>query len=228
MSVLQDPFAKNGRDKGKLVIYGSSESRVRKVLWAAAEAGVQVERVHIPTITLKQQKWYAEINPKLTVPCMRDGDLVLNESNTIVSYICQVYGKHLYPDSADRLALAWQWLEYGESTVVPTIAPIWFGITKNVSFSTRKSPANPDEINVCVPKCLKAWQVVEEHLAKDKREYILGDEFSMADITLGIQADRMKKNNGFGFEELRMENFPNISRWLERLELRPALQKYGE
>ena len=99
---------------------------------------------------------------------------------------------------------------------------------KKYIFLTRKSPANQDEINACVPKCAKAWQGVEKHLAKDKRDYILGDEFSMADITLGIQADRMKKNNGFGFEELRLEHFPNVSRWLQRLESRPAFQKHGE
>lgn len=228
MSMIQDPFAHSPKEKGRLIVYGSSTSRVRKVLWAAAEAGVEVERVDIPTIELKKQSWFADINPKLTVPVMRDGNLVLNESNTIISYICQVYGKHLYPESPDLLALAWQWLEYGETTVVPTVAPIWFGKTKNMSFSTRTSPANQDEINICVPKCVKAWQGVEEHLAKGKKDYILGDEFSMADITLGIQADRMKKNNGFDFEELNFKHFPNISRWIDNLESQTKFIKHGE
>jgi len=228
MSVLQDPFADNTKERTKVVIYGTSTSRVRKVLWAAAEAGLNVERVDVPTILLKQQKWFAAMNPKLTVPCMRDGDLILNESNTIVSYISQVYGKHLYPDSPDKLALAWQWLEYGESTVVPTVAPLWFGITKNMTYPAKTCPANQNQINDCVPKCVRAWQGVENHLAKDERNYILGDSFTMADITLGIQADRMKKNHGFGFEELKFKHFPNVSRWLENLESRPEFINYGE
>ena len=83
-----DPFANVGKDRGRLVVYGQSTSRVNKVLWAAAEAGVEVDRVKIPTRHLQQEKWYYELNPKLTVPCIRDGDLVINESNSIVSYIC--------------------------------------------------------------------------------------------------------------------------------------------
>ena len=101
-----DPFADNRIAKGKLVVYGQSTSRVNKVLWAAAEARLDVEQVKIPTRQLQQEQWYYDINPKLTVPCMRDGDLVINESNSIVSYICNLYAKHLYPDSPDRLALA--------------------------------------------------------------------------------------------------------------------------
>ena len=87
MSIIQDPFAHSSKERGRLIVYGSSTSRVRKVLWTAAEAGVEVERVDIPTIGLKQQNWFADINPKLTVPVMRDSNLVLNESNTIISYI---------------------------------------------------------------------------------------------------------------------------------------------
>ena len=136
LSQIADPFQNVGKERGRGLIYGQSTSRVNKVLWAASEAGVEVDRVKIPTRELQQEKWYYDINPKLTVPCMRDGDLVINESNSIVSYICHMYGKHLYPKSPDLLALAWQWLEYGETAVAANLAPIWFGATKNIKFST--------------------------------------------------------------------------------------------
>ena len=225
MSQLLDPFANSKKDRGTLVIYGQSTSRVCKVLWAAAEAGVKVERVIIPVDELKEQKWYYDINPKLTVPCMRDGDLVINESNSICSYICQVYGKHLYPTSADQLALAWQWLEYGESTIAATLAPIWFGITKNIQYSTKTSPADKEEIQRYLPKCIKAWKAVDEHLAKTDGLYVLGNRFSMADLTLGVQANRLKKSDGCGFEELKMKNFTHVDQWLKTLESRDAFQR---
>ena len=220
-----DPFADNRIAKGKLVVYGQSTSRVNKVLWAAAEAGLDVEQVKIRTRQLQQEQWYYDINPKLTVPCMRDGDLVINESNSIVSYICNLYAKHLYPDSPDLLALAWQWLEYGETTVAASLAPVWFGVTKNIKFSTKTSPADVDEINKFVPKCAKAWRGLDEHLGKDNREYILGNSFSMADFTLGVQADRLKQSDGCQRKELQMECFPYVNKWLERLESRSAFQK---
>ena len=225
MSQLADPFASSGKEKGTLVIYGQSTSRVCKVLWAAAEADVKVERVELPLAQLKEQKWYYDINPKLTVPCMRDGDLVINESNSICSYICQVYGKHLYPSSPDLLALAWQWLEYGETTIAATQTPIWFGVTKNIKYSTKTSPADKDEINLNVPKCVKAWKAFDEHMAKDNRLYVLGNSFTMADFTLAVQADRLKKSDGCGFEELKMKRFPHVDRWLKTLESRDSFQK---
>ena len=223
---LTDPFGRNHNQKGTLIIYGQSTSRVCKVLWAAAEAGVKTERVEIPTTELKQQKWYYDINPKLTVPCMRDGDLVVNESNSICSYICHTYGKHLYPSSPDQLALAWQWLEYGETTIAATQTPIWFGVTKNIQYSTKTSPASKDEIDLNVPKCEKAWKAFEQHLEKDKRPYVLGDSFTMADFTMGIQASRLKKHDGFGFDELNPKRFPYVEKWMHRLESRNAFQKY--
>ena len=225
MSQVADPFPENLKERGRLVVYGQSTSRVNKVLWAAAEAGVEVDRVKIPTRQLQQEKWFYDINPKLTVPCMRDGDLVINESNSIVSYICQMYAKDLYPKSPDLLALAWQWLEYGETTVAANLAPIWFGVTKNIKFSTKTSPADIDEINKFVPKCAKAWKALDEHFEKDNRPYILGNSFSMADFTLGVQADRLKKSDGCGMKELQMECFPHVDKWLKELESREAFQR---
>ena len=61
-----DPFADNRIVSGKLVVYGQSTSRVNKVLWAAAEAGLEVEQVKIPTRQLQKEQWYYDINPKLT------------------------------------------------------------------------------------------------------------------------------------------------------------------
>ena len=40
----------------------------------------------------RNDAWALELNPKGTVPFVKDGPLVLNESNTIVSYIANKYG----------------------------------------------------------------------------------------------------------------------------------------
>ena len=45
------------------------------------------------------------------MPFIRDGELVLNESNTIVSYLANKYNRDgIYPESPEDLATAWQWL----------------------------------------------------------------------------------------------------------------------
>ena len=54
---------------------------------------------------------YHATHPRRTVPFIRDGELVLNESNTIVSYLANKYNRDgIYPESPEDLATAWQWL----------------------------------------------------------------------------------------------------------------------
>lgn len=109
-----DPYA-NG--SSRVVVYGPSTSRVAKVLWAADECGVAVARVAKPLEELKAHPWYYALNPKRTVcstpepstgpplnaalaamprphqvPTIKDGSLVLNESNSIVHYLFSQYG----------------------------------------------------------------------------------------------------------------------------------------
>ena len=67
---------------------------------------------------------YHATHPRRTVPFIRDGELVLNESNTIVSYLANKYNRDgIYPESPEDLATAWQWL--GERH--PT--PPWVSVT---------------------------------------------------------------------------------------------------
>mmetsp|Transcript_26838 Transcript_26838/g.72391 ORF Transcript_26838/g.72391 Transcript_26838/m.72391 type:complete len:112 (+) Transcript_26838:73-408(+) len=104
----------------RVVVYGIPTSRVCKVLWALGEVGVPCERVGKTPMELKQDPEYMAMNPKGTVPTAvfhwpesEGGTLVLNESNTITSYIAHRFDERkrgLYPSSPEGLALAWQWL----------------------------------------------------------------------------------------------------------------------
>jgi glutathione S-transferase len=75
----------------------------------------------------RNEPWALKLNPKGTVPFIRDGNLVLNESNTIVAYLCNKYGagSSLYPATPGALAVAWQWMEFGETFIVPRTNPIF-------------------------------------------------------------------------------------------------------
>merc|ERR1712232_1094927 len=165
---------------------------------------------------------YQALNPKGTVPTLRDGPVVLNESNTIVAYLCQKYGKQagLYPDSAPALALAWQWLEYAETTIAEAQAPIFFPIVRGIPYPFGSDAKCPDKVKALAPALEKAISGLDEHLAG--KQYVLGDALTMADITAGVQANRLFTNNGYGFPELHPSRFPSISEWLKRLAARPA------
>lgn len=55
---------------------------------------------------------------------------------------------------------------------------------------------------------------------------MLGDNFTIADITVAIQANRLICNDGFGFDALAPSNFPSILAWHGRLSDRPAFVQH--
>lgn len=227
--VHDDPFAEPA-EEGVVSVYGISTSRVVKVLWAAAECGLKnIRRLELSPKDLAAQQWFMALNPKGTIPVLRDGPLVLNESNTIVAYLFQKYGQKLgnqmYPNmSAASLALAWQWLEYAESTIAEAQTPIFFPKVRKMAYPSGTSLRSDDEIKSLVPRLEKAIWGLEQHLHSSGGSYILGDCFTMADITAGVQVNRLFTNDGYGFRELKPNHFPATVEWMQRLLARPAFQ----
>jgi glutathione S-transferase len=84
-----DPYPSGG-PPGRIVIYGNPTSRVCKVLWVCAELGLSVDSV--PVWAERKSDWFTALNPKQAVPVVRDGDLLLHESNTVVQYLATKYG----------------------------------------------------------------------------------------------------------------------------------------
>jgi glutathione S-transferase len=224
-TVDADPFPVP--NPGQLIVYGIPTSRVVKTLWIAAECNQKVERV--PMFQERHLPWALALNPKGTVPSFKDGPLVLNESNTIISYIAQKYGdSNLYPSSPEKLALAWNWLEWGETTLYPAQVDLYFGVVRKVyypNYGLQKKEGVPTRtyLEPFVADLVAAYTDLDAHFA-DGRPYILGDSFSIADVS-AITAQRCFRNDGFGFEELAPNRFPNIIAWLDRMDERPAYAK---
>ena len=73
-----------------LKIWGrTTSSNVQKVLWCCAELGLEYERVDLGgPFGGNQDPEYLALNPNGLVPTVKDGDLVMWESNTICRYLC--------------------------------------------------------------------------------------------------------------------------------------------
>src|SRR5574343_402901 len=92
-----------------------SSINVRKVVWAAQELGLPLQRTDAGgQFGIVREAGYLQRNPNGLVPLMEDGDtgVVLWESNVIVRYLCARHapGK-LYPEDLPARFVAEQWMD---------------------------------------------------------------------------------------------------------------------
>ena len=221
------PSASHGR-----ILFGAhSSSRANKVQWAAAEAEVEYVHVETPTAELKANESYLRLNPKGTVPTWVDCDaaipFVLNESNSIVSHVAEAGAGGLYPADSRVHALAWQWQEYGETSLQPALSPVWWGYKFGSGYplgpGSALVPLDPVKLDAAVQRAITAWAAVDDNLA-DGRPFMLGDQLTFGDITCGVHVNRLFQMGEAGPDE-RFAHLRHVRAWYERLLERPAYVK---
>ena len=190
-------------------------SNVQKVLWCLGELGVKFER----------QDWggkfggnkdpeYLAMNPNGLVPTMQDGDFILWESNSIMRYLNAKYGgDKLLPGTPEGMANANRWMDWQLSVFNPTIVPLFFATIR-----TPPEKRDPKAIQAALDKTVKAWQMVENQLAKSR--FLGGEQFSLADIPLGVWAYR------WFHLPVERPTQPNLTNWFDNLKRREPYQTY--
>jgi len=199
-----------------LKIWGrKNSSNVQKVLWTCAELDVAFERVdwgggfggnHDPA--------YLAMNPNGLVPTVRDGDLVLWESNTIMRYLCATRGgAHLLPgDPAERSHVE-RWMDWNLAALTQPMSALLVGY-----FRTAPEKRDHAALDQMRKRAGELWAIVERQLAE--REYIAGGAFTLADIGLGIWAHRW---HSYPVERPIM---PRLRAWYERIGERPGFRSH--
>ena len=199
-----------------LTIWGrSTSSNVQKVLWTCEELGVPFERLDAGReFGQVDQDWFALMNPNRLVPTVRDGELVLWESNTIMRYLANRYGgEALYPSEAGARALVERWMDWQLSTLAPAIGPVFWALV-------RPSPGGPDaaQLAALVDKLARTWTLIDRELAH--HPYVAGDRLSLADIAMG---NSIRRWYAFAIER---PDLPNLAAWHMRLSVRPGFQSH--
>lgn len=201
-----------------LKIWGrASSSNVQKVLWCCAELDIPFERVDVGgPFGGNRDPEYLGMNPNGLVPTVKDGDLVMWESNTICRYLATAHdGERLYPrDPAARTHVE-RWMDWQLAVIGPPMGQLLFGLVRSTP-ETRDHRA----IETARRRAASAWTIVEDEL-KDQ-PYLAGSELSLAEIVLGTQIYRW-----FAFA-IERPDLPNLRAWHDRLHQRPGFKKYIE
>lgn len=154
-------------------LYWSPRSRSFSALWLMEETGLPYERV-LTDITTGAQKApeYLKINPMGKVPALVDGDAALGEAAAICAYVADRYPEtKLAPVPTDpRRARYLQWLFFGPGCIEPGLIQIFTKLEVPTSTAAWGSAT-------------QVFDVLDTALAKGP--WILGDEFTAADIVIG-------------------------------------------
>ena len=167
-------------------IWGRTDSsNVQKVLWCCGELGVEFERVDWGgKFGGNDEMDYRQMNPNGLVPTIKDGDFILWESNSVMRYLNAKYGAgKLLPQNPEGLGNANRWMDWQLSTFNAAIVPLFWNLIR-----TPEEKRDPKVVQAALEKTTKAWQTVENQLAKTR--YLGGDEFTLGDIPLGVWAYR--------------------------------------
>lgn len=192
-----------------------SSSNVQKVIWALDEIGLEFNRHTVGgSFGGNREPAYLKMNPNGLVPVLRDGDVTMFESNAIVRFLAARYGDGtLRPKDAKGLAAAEQWMEWQNLNVVPPISAIFWNEVR-----TAKAERNANAIAAAEANLTKTLPIADRALGSSR--WFAGDDFSYGDIVMGVLYWRYSK---VGANTL---DVPNIKRWFEALQQRPAYKKW--
>lgn len=196
-------------------LYHSPRTRSVRIYWLLEELGIPYElhTVAFAPESLKSPD-YLQVNPLGKVPTLQDGTLTMFESGAILEYLLERYGN-------GRLAAAvgtpqrgpfLQWVHFAEATALPPLADL----AQHTIFKPEAERV-PAVIADARTRTTAVLGVLERAL--DGKSYLLGNEFSGADIMTGYA---LLLTKWFG---LLSDKYPNLTAYLGRLEQRPALQK---
>jgi glutathione S-transferase len=197
------------------VLGRTSSINVRKVLWTLDELGQAYEREDwgqgfAPTRDPK----FVELNPNALVPVLVDEQGPVWESNAICRYVAA--GTPLFPDDRRQRAIVDQWMDW-QCTELNTAWRFAFAglVRKTRGFGDkRRIKASIDAWNV-------AMGLLDARLV-DTGAYVAGDQFTLADIVLGLSVHRWLHS------PIERVEWPALSAYYERLAQRPAFRTWAD
>jgi glutathione S-transferase len=197
----------------ELVLYFAPRTRAIRVRWLLEELELpyRLERVTFKPTT---DRFFIQDTPTGKLPTLVDGDVVMAESGAIVEYLLERYGNgRLAPPagSAERAAYL-QWLHFAESTAFPPLGiVIWLTRYRDDSSQHQHLLADARQ------RVVATFEQIERALAGN--QYLVGDTFSAADIMMGFTVGAAQLTGLLG------DGFPELQRYMARLQARPALQR---
>jgi glutathione S-transferase len=196
-----------GRIRPMMKLYWAPRSRSFTALWLMEETGQPYERV-LTDITSGGQKTpeYLAVNPMGKVPALQDGSATMAEAAAICAYVAERYPEaKLAPAPGDPLRAKYlYWLFFAPSCIEPAMVQV---ATKIEMSSVAAGWGDAQRV----------FDVLDRAL--EKGPWILGENFSAADIAIGAALN-------FAVRLFKMvPSRPSFDAYIARCTARPAFQR---
>ena len=194
------------------ILHHCAGARSFRCLWAAEEAGLDIDLRLWPFPPRVFAKAFKDINPLGTIPAWEEDGHLLTESAAICQRIAMGTDLEVRPDEADHLPYL-NWLHRSDAT-----------LTFPLTIVLRYTRLEPEERKL--PQAVEDYKgffmgrarSIEEALS-DSRDWLVADRFTIADICVGYA---VHLSAGFGFDT---ELGPETQDWYARLKDRSAFHR---
>ncbi len=193
----------------ELFFHHKASPFVRKPLLAIAELAIPIDERVVDMASKTSMDDYAAINPNRRFPALRDGALVLWESNSILRYLASRHGPGWLGQTPEDAARADQWLFWELAHLGPALLPL-----QNLRLGFTPRPERDEE--GLVRDADRHLSVLDGQLAGSP--YVAGGDITIADLAIGAL---------FSFADeadLLPPGYAHVRRWLDALRARSSWQ----
>lgn len=194
-----------------LVFYTHPQSRGRIVRWMLEELGRPYRTELLGYADTMKRPEYLAINPMGKVPAIRHGDTVVTEAAAICAYLADAFPEAgLAPPLGDkRRGPYFRWMFFGAGPLEAAMT------NKSMGFEVNEQQRRMAGYG-CYADAVNAAET-----ALRGGDFILGDQFSAADVYFGSEI-------GFFMQFGMLEKRPLFEAYAQRLQARPAAVRARE
>ena len=184
-----------------------------KVALFFEESGLPYELVLVDTHKGEQHTpAYRAINPNGKTPALVDGAVTVFDSNAILLYLAEKTGKFLPANTPEARGEMYSWLMLLATGVAPMTGQF-------AHFKFFAPEPIPYALNRFDFEAWRHWNLIDGRLAT--RRYMLGDDYTLVDMAVWGWARVIP----FALGADAFEKLPNVKRWFDEINARPAAQR---
>lgn len=187
---------------------------VQKVMWVLAELKLDYERSDVGgAFGGLNNEAYTALNPHRQVPTLVDGNTVLWESNAILRYLADAYGKDIiFGSTPAARGTSDMWMEWYQSSVYSQFQAIFYQ-TVRLPHAER----SPDILAKAKEVVFKQFSLFNSTL--ETRPFINGDQLTLGDVPMAACLYR------YYTMDIVRPDYPMIARYYDTLTKRPTFSE---